>query len=245
MIEFGSKVDPLVNIEDHPVVRGMFGSSKPEVINVKQGNIIYERGNDATPLLVVEGRLARQTSSPYLDSVLTHSLAGPGDVILEGLTGQASPVRVFAERDSSFIPLPPDEMQDLIHQNNEGSRLIVAQLLNRGNQGADLAHMTRFGFRAPFNKAAYALVTYGPFAKRIQTPEREVWDISSAATQSELAQAAGMDRHSLNTVALKQLQRKRVIERPIINHNTGIRTIRGIQIVDVALLEKFADPSRT
>ncbi len=239
MTEFGSKVEPLANIKDHHVVRAIFGSHEPEVMDAPRGTVIYERDNYATPLLVVSGRLARQTSSPYVEMPFTHSLAGPGDILIEGLPDQASLVRTVAERDSSFIPLPFDDLEALVYQNTEGGRLIFAQLLNTRRQGTELAHMARFGLNAPTNKAASALIKYGPFAKRIQTPDKEVWDISSAATQSEIAQAAGMDRHSLNNVALGKLESKRVIERPLNKNRT-----RRIQVVDVALLEQLADPTR-
>src|ERR1700722_13675295 len=166
-----------------------------------------------------------------MNLAFTHSLAGPGDVIIEGL----SPVRAFAERDSSFIPLPFDELEALQYQNTEGGRLIKSQLANTRWQEIDLAHVTRFGFRTLVNKAAYALMMYGPFAKRIQTPEGEVWDISSIATQSELAQAAGMDRKSFTNVVLGQLERRNVIKRLTISPEKRTRATRGrgIQVVDV------------
>ena len=39
--KFGSKVEPLLNIKENPVVREIFDSNKPQVVGVSKGGTVY------------------------------------------------------------------------------------------------------------------------------------------------------------------------------------------------------------
>jgi CRP/FNR family cyclic AMP-dependent transcriptional regulator len=201
--KIGTQAYPLA-VAEHPLAQALYARGAREV-GFGKNETVFDQGDAAEKLhLVTSGRVAVKKRAED-GRLLTLALAGPGDIIWDGLThAGVHSTTALVEKVGSVMPFSSSVAEQLIVNGDDLSRLISRSLIDTLAEAEQSQDMMKHG-DIP-HRVARAVWKYSPYARREVTPRGDIWHLGGIATQDEIAQAAGTTREEVNKIGLGFLE---------------------------------------